>query len=96
MQVIDHCNTLFRSWLTLQRMENRNIFTEVSTQLEDNAKDFIIQLEWQHNLRIDLPPPLESMQFHVDYVYISSLSVFFIRSMIVKRLCASLLYRYRV
>ena len=56
MQVIYRCTSLLRSWSSLQRMENRDLFTEVSTRLEDMANDFITRHGWLHNLRIDTPP----------------------------------------
>jgi hypothetical protein len=56
MQVIYRCTGLLRSWSSLQRLENRDLFTEVSTRLEDVTKEFITRHEWLHNLRI--APPL--------------------------------------
>jgi hypothetical protein len=57
MQVIYRCTATLRSWLPLQRTEDRDLFTEVCTQLEDTAKEFIIRHGWQHSLRIAPPPP---------------------------------------
>jgi hypothetical protein len=55
MQVIYRCTALLRSWSSLQRLEDRDLFTEVSTRLEETAKDFITQHGWLHSRRI-LPP----------------------------------------
>ena len=60
LQVIYRCTALLRSWSSLQRSDHRDLFTEVSTRLEDTAKDFITQHGWRHNLRIDLPPHVAS------------------------------------
>ena len=57
MQVIYRCTTTIRSWSPLQRVEHRGLFTEVSTQLEDSARDIFSQCGWQHNLRICPPHP---------------------------------------
>jgi hypothetical protein len=43
MLVINRCSTLLRSWSSLQRMENKDLFTEVSTRLENTAKELITQ-----------------------------------------------------
>jgi hypothetical protein len=55
MQVIYRCTAMFRLGSSLQRLEDRDLFTEVSTRLEETAKDFITQHVWLHNRRI-LPP----------------------------------------
>ena len=47
---------IYRSWSPLQRIEDRELFTEVSTWLEDTAKDFITRHGWRHDLRIEPPP----------------------------------------
>jgi hypothetical protein len=52
MQLIYQYTTLLRSWSSLQRMENRKLFTEVSTWLEDTSREIIIQHRWHHSLRI--------------------------------------------
>jgi hypothetical protein len=57
MQIIYRCSTLFHSWSSLQRMENRNLFTEVSTLSGTASREFITQYWWQHNLKIGLVPP---------------------------------------
>ena len=56
LQVIYRCTGLLRSWSCLQRMENRDLFTEVSTRLEDVAKEFITRHGWLHNCRIAPSP----------------------------------------
>jgi hypothetical protein len=43
MQVIHWCTTALRSWLSLQRVKNRNLFIEVSTRLKDTTIDSFIQ-----------------------------------------------------
>jgi hypothetical protein len=55
MQVIYRCTALLRLWSSLQRSEDRDLFTEVSTRLKETAKDFITQHVWLHSRRI-LPP----------------------------------------
>jgi hypothetical protein len=55
MQVIYRCTALLRSWSSLQRLEDRDLFTVVSSRLEETAKDFITQHGWLHSRRI-LPP----------------------------------------
>lgn len=54
--VIYRCTALLRSWSSMQRAEDRDLFMKVSTRLEDTAEDFIIRHGWLHNLRIALPP----------------------------------------
>jgi hypothetical protein len=39
-------------WSPLQRVENRDLFTEGSTWLEDTERDIFSQHGWQHDLRI--------------------------------------------
>jgi hypothetical protein len=54
MQVIYHCTTFLRSWSSLHRMENYNLFTKVSTRLEEflsNMGDNIISGLDLHRLR---------------------------------------------
>jgi hypothetical protein len=43
MQLIYRCTTLLRSWSSLQRLKDRDLFTEVSTRLKNSAKEFITQ-----------------------------------------------------
>jgi hypothetical protein len=38
MQVIYRCTPILRSWSVLQRVENRDLFTEVCTRFEDMAR----------------------------------------------------------
>jgi hypothetical protein len=57
LQVVYRCTSLLRSWSLLQRMEDRDLFTEVCTRLEDTAKDFISLHGWRHSLRIAPPIP---------------------------------------
>jgi hypothetical protein len=56
MQVIYRCTALLRSWSSLQHVEDRDLFTEVSSRLEVTARDFFTQHGWQRNLRIGPPP----------------------------------------
>jgi hypothetical protein len=56
LQVIYRCTGILRLWLPLQRMENRDLFTEVCTRLEDTARDTFSLHGWQHSLRIAAPP----------------------------------------
>jgi hypothetical protein len=53
LQVIYRSTALLRSWSLLQRIENRDLFMEVSTRLEDVAKDIFSQHGWRRNLRIE-------------------------------------------
>jgi hypothetical protein len=55
MEVIYRCKALLRSWSLLQRLENHDPFTEVSTRLEETAKKFITHYRWLHN-RMIFPP----------------------------------------
>jgi hypothetical protein len=41
VQVIYRCTALLRSWSPLQRLEDRDLFTKVSTGLENTAKELI-------------------------------------------------------
>jgi hypothetical protein len=41
MNVIYRCTALLYLWSPFQRLENRDLFPEVSTQLEETAKEFI-------------------------------------------------------
>jgi hypothetical protein len=56
MQVIHWCSTLHHSWSLIQRMDNRDMFMEVSTLLKDTAGQFITKHRWEHNLRIGSSP----------------------------------------
>jgi hypothetical protein len=53
LDVVYRATTLLRSLSPLQRLEDRNHFTEVSTRLEYTAKEFIYQHGWLHNRRIE-------------------------------------------
>jgi hypothetical protein len=55
LQVIYRCTGILRLWSSLQRVEFRDLFTEVCVRLEDTARDFISLHGWQHNLRIGPP-----------------------------------------
>jgi hypothetical protein len=39
LQVIYRCTAMLRLWSSLQRLEHRDLFTEVSTRLEATARD---------------------------------------------------------
>jgi hypothetical protein len=52
LQVVYRATALLRSWSPLQRLEDRDLCTEVSTRLENTAKEFISQHGWQHNRRL--------------------------------------------
>ena len=41
MQVIYRCTATLRLWSSLQRVEHRDIFSEVATRLETAARDFL-------------------------------------------------------
>jgi hypothetical protein len=56
MQVVYRCTATLRSWSPLQRVEWRDLFTEVCTRLEDTARDIFSQHGWRCDLRI-CPPP---------------------------------------
>jgi hypothetical protein len=53
LQVIYRSTALLRSWSLLQKPESRDLFMEVSTRLEDVAKDIFSQHGWRRNLRIE-------------------------------------------
>jgi hypothetical protein len=55
MQVIYRCTATLCSWLSLQHLEDRDLFMEVSTQLENSAKEFISQHGWMHSHWIEAP-----------------------------------------
>jgi hypothetical protein len=46
MQVIYRCTTLLHSWLCVQRLENGDVFMEVSTWLKNMAMDIFILHGW--------------------------------------------------
>jgi hypothetical protein len=57
LQVIYRCTGTLRLWSQLHRLEDRDLFTDVCTRLEDTARHLFSQHGWQHNLRIRPPPP---------------------------------------
>jgi hypothetical protein len=46
---------LSRSLSSLQLLDNRGVFMEVSTQMEATPMDIFIQHGWNHDLRVDPP-----------------------------------------
>jgi hypothetical protein len=42
MQVIYRCIATLRSWVLLQRVEHRDLFTDVSSRLKDTARDIFL------------------------------------------------------
>nr|XP_051181420.1 uncharacterized protein LOC127295499 [Lolium perenne] len=54
--VIYRCTNTLRLWSSLQRVEHRDLFTEVCSRLEATARDTFSLHGWQHNLRIEAPP----------------------------------------
>jgi hypothetical protein len=54
MQVIYRSTATLRLWSPLQRLEDRDLCMEVSTRLENTAKEFIFQHGWQHNRHLRL------------------------------------------
>jgi hypothetical protein len=56
LQVIYRCTGILCLWSPLQRMENRDLFMEVCTQLKATARDTFFLHGWPHNLRIEAPP----------------------------------------
>jgi hypothetical protein len=57
LQVIYRCTGILRLWSPLQRMDHRDLFMEVCTQLEATARrEILFSLHgWPHNLRIGPP-----------------------------------------
>jgi hypothetical protein len=55
LQVIYRCTATFRLWSSLQRMENRDLFMEVSARLEAMTRYTFFQHGWPHSLRIGPP-----------------------------------------
>jgi hypothetical protein len=43
LQVIYRCTAMLRSWVPLQRVEHRDLFTDVSSRLKDTARDIFSQ-----------------------------------------------------
>jgi hypothetical protein len=56
LQGIYRCTCILPLWSPLQRVENRDLFTEVCTRLETTARDISPPHGWPHNLRIGPPP----------------------------------------
>ena len=56
LQVIYRCTSLLRLWSILQRVEFRDLFTEVSVRLETTTRDIFTPHGWQRDLRIGPPP----------------------------------------
>jgi hypothetical protein len=52
LQVIYQCTRTLRLWSSLQKMENRDLFMEVCSQLEATTRDTFSLHGWQHELRI--------------------------------------------
>jgi hypothetical protein len=52
LQVIYRGTNNLRLWSSLQRVENRDLFTEVCTRLEATARDTFSQHVWPHCFRI--------------------------------------------
>jgi hypothetical protein len=52
LQVIYRGINTLRLWSSLQRVEDRDLFTEVCTRLETTARDTFSQHGWPHSLRI--------------------------------------------
>jgi hypothetical protein len=57
LQVIYQCTRTLRIWSQLHRLEDRDLFMEVCTRLEDTVRRLFSQHGLQHNLRIGPPPP---------------------------------------
>jgi hypothetical protein len=53
--LINRCTTFPHSWLSLQLLNNRDVFMEVSTRIEATPTDNFIQHGWYHDLRVDPP-----------------------------------------
>jgi hypothetical protein len=52
MQVLYRCTALLRLWSSLQRLQDRDLFMEVSTRLEGTARELFTRHGWRHSLRI--------------------------------------------
>jgi hypothetical protein len=57
LQVIYRCTGTLRIWSQLHRLEDRDLFMEVCTRLEDTVRHLFSRHGWQHNLRIGPPAP---------------------------------------
>jgi hypothetical protein len=78
LQVIYRCTGILRLWSSLQRVENRALFTEVCTRLEATVRDTFSLHGWLHNLRIGAPPT----DMYFAYIFAFLVMTF-------ERLCAS-------
>jgi hypothetical protein len=52
LQVIYRAISTFCLWSSLQRLEDRDLYTEVCARLEATARDTFSQYGWPHSLRI--------------------------------------------
>jgi hypothetical protein len=89
LQVIYRCTRTLRLWSQLHRLEDRDLFTEVCTRLEDTARHLFSQHGWLHNLRIGPPPPYASYNFSLWYVIFLFYFLVLDTDLVVLRLCAS-------
>jgi hypothetical protein len=55
LQVIYKAIGTLRLWSSLQRLEDRDLFMEVSARLEATARDTFSQHGWPHSLQIGAP-----------------------------------------
>jgi hypothetical protein len=55
LQVIYRAIGTLRLWSSLQRLEDRDLFTEVCARMKATARDTFFQHEWPHSLRIGAP-----------------------------------------
>jgi hypothetical protein len=55
LQVIYRAIGTLRLWSSLQRLEDRDLFTEVCAHMEATARDTFSQHRWPHSLRIGAP-----------------------------------------
>ena len=55
LQVLYRCTGLLRSWSTLQRVENRDLFIVASARLEHMARDIFTRHGWPRDLRLGPP-----------------------------------------
>ena len=84
MQVIYKYTGTLRLWSSLQRVENRDLFTEVCTRLEATARNTFTQHGWQHDLRIG--PPMILALYRYTFFFVFRLPILF--SLVVRTLLA--------